>query len=84
MKSCWPIRAMPELLGRRKWSVLQEMSYKQRVLLDARLAQGADLEPDACRALAADLGLAFQQAPPLPAAHICSSRCRAEGPHNIV
>ena len=64
---------MPELLGKRKWSVLQEMSYKQRILLDARLAKGADLEPDECRAIAADLGLAFQQAPPVPDARICIS-----------
>ena len=61
VKSCWPLRAMPELLGKRKWSLLQDMSYKQRVQLDARLAQKADLSPDECRVMAAELGLAFTQ-----------------------
>ena len=61
MRSCWPLRAMPELLGRRKWSMMQDMSYKQRVLLDAKLADHAGLEPDEARAIAAELGLAFQQ-----------------------
>lgn len=61
VKSCWPLRAMPELLGKRKWSLMQDMSYKQRVQLDARLAQTTDLSPDECRAMAAELGLAFTQ-----------------------
>ena len=61
VRSRWPLRAMPELLGRRKWSVMQDMSYKQRVLLDAKLADRAGLEPDEARAIAAELGLAFQQ-----------------------
>lgn len=61
VRSCWPLRAMPELLGKRKWSMVQDMSYRQRVLLDAKLANSAGLEPDECRAIAAELGLAFQQ-----------------------
>ena len=61
VRSCWPLRAMPELLGKRKWSMMQDMSYKQRVLLDAKLADPAELGPDECRAIAAELGLAFQQ-----------------------
>ncbi len=61
VRSCWPLRAMPELLGKRKWSMMQDMSYKQRVLLDAKLANRAGLEPAECRAIAAELGLAFQQ-----------------------
>ena len=74
VRACWPLRAMPELLGKRKWSVMADMSYKQRVLLDARLAQRADLEPNECRTLAAELGLAFLQvsmrAAPTPASHL--------------
>ena len=52
---------MPELLGKRKWSVLQDMTYKQRVLLEAKLAQQSDVTPDECRVIAADLGVAFLQ-----------------------
>lgn len=52
---------MPELLGKRKWSVLQDMTYKQRVLLEAKLAQRSDVTPDECRVIAADLGVAFLQ-----------------------
>ena len=61
VRSCWPLRAMPELLGKRKWSMMQDMSYKQRVLLDAKLANRAGLDPNECRAIAVELGLAFQQ-----------------------
>lgn len=81
VKSCWPVRAMPELLSRRKWSMIQEMSYKQRVLLDARLARGADLEPNHCRAIAADLGLAFQQVRLASLSHaIAADRCTSSLP----
>ena len=55
---------MPELLGKRKWSVLQDMTYKQRVLLEAKLAQRSDLMPDECRVIAAELGVAFLQVCP--------------------
>ncbi len=72
MKSCWPLRAMPELLGKRKWSLMQDMSYKQRVQLDARLAQNADLSPDQCQAMAAELGLAFTQVQKPRTLHISS------------
>ena len=71
---------MPELLGKRKWSIMQDMSYKQRVLLDAKLANRAGLEPAECRAIAAELGLAFQQVSTRNALTVSSAHAAQSAP----